>query len=104
LLESAVSHKGPSDRNENVILNYQGFGNTPLFQALLDVQRRCDPGMMFLPETNEYLTKCLRRRLKIDFKIVNASNGGSGGVIMLWKKKWLFNKFSLQLITLVCML
>jgi hypothetical protein len=43
---------------------------------------------MFLSETHldEYLAECLRRRLNMDVKIVNPSDGRSGGVILLWKR------------------
>jgi hypothetical protein len=44
---------------------------------------------MFLSETHldDYPAECLRRRLKMDSKIVNPSNGRSGGVIMFWKRE-----------------
>jgi hypothetical protein len=44
---------------------------------------------MFLSETHldDYPAECLRRRLNMDYKIVNPSNGRSGGVIMFWKKE-----------------
>ena len=61
-------------------LNCQGLGNTPKVHALLDVQKRNDPSVMFLSETHldSYLADCLRRRLKMDLKIVNPSDGRSG--------------------------
>jgi hypothetical protein len=44
---------------------------------------------VFLSETHldDYPAECLRRRLKMDLKIVNPSDGTSGGVILLWKKE-----------------
>jgi hypothetical protein len=44
---------------------------------------------MFLSETHldDYPAECLRRRLKMDFKIVNPSDGRSGGVILFYKKE-----------------
>jgi hypothetical protein len=44
---------------------------------------------MFLSETHidDYPAECLKRRLKMDFKIVNPSDGRSGGLIMFYKKE-----------------
>jgi hypothetical protein len=69
--------------------NCQGLGNDPTVRSLLDVQRRCNPEVMFLSETHldTYPAECLRRRLKMDFKIVNPSTNRSGGVILFWKKE-----------------
>jgi hypothetical protein len=52
-------------------LNCQGLGNDPIVHALLNVQRR-NPGVLFLSETHldDYPTECLRRRLKMDHKVV----------------------------------
>ena len=65
-------------------LNCRGLGNDPAVRSLLDIQRRSNPDVLFLSETHldDYPAECLRRRLKMDFKIVNASNGRSGGVIL----------------------
>jgi hypothetical protein len=70
-------------------LNGQGLGNDPTVHALLDLRRRSDPQVMFLSETHldGFLVECLRRRLNMDFKIVNPSNGRSGRVMLLWKKE-----------------
>jgi hypothetical protein len=70
-------------------LNCQGLGNAPTVHALLQVKKRSNPEVMFLSETHldDYPAKCLRRRLNMDYKIVNPSNGRSGGVIMFWKKE-----------------
>jgi hypothetical protein len=70
-------------------LNCQGLGNDPTVRSLLNVRRRYDPDVMFLSETHldDYPADCLRRRLQMDFKIVNPSNGRSGGVILFWKKE-----------------
>jgi hypothetical protein len=70
-------------------LNCQGLGNDPTVRALVDLQKRCCPEVMFLSETylDVYPAECLRRRLHMDCKIVNPSNGRSGGVLLLWKKE-----------------
>lgn len=70
-------------------LNCQGLGNAPTVTALLDVQRRYNPEVLFLSETHldDYPAECLRRWLKMDLKIVNPSDGRSGGVIMFWRKE-----------------
>ena len=70
-------------------LNCQGLGNAPTVRSLLNVQRRYDPEVLFLLETHldDYPAECLRRRLRMDFKIVNPSDGRSGGVILFWKKR-----------------
>ena len=62
-------------------LNCQGAGNTPTVRALSDIQKRYNPDIMFLSETHldEFPADCLRRRLHMDFKIVNPSDGRSGG-------------------------
>jgi hypothetical protein len=70
-------------------MNYQGLGNDPTVRALSDVRRQCDPEVIFLSETHlgDFPADCLRRRLNMDFKIVNPSNGRSGGVILFLEKK-----------------
>jgi hypothetical protein len=70
-------------------LNCQGLGNAPTVRALLHVKKRSNPEVLFLSETHldDYPAECLRRRLNMDYKIVNPSNGRSGGVIMFWKKE-----------------
>lgn len=69
--------------------NCQGLGSDPAVRALLDVQKRHNPEVMFLSETriDRYPADCLRRRLKMDFLIVNPSDGRKGGVVLLWKKE-----------------
>jgi hypothetical protein len=44
---------------------------------------------MFLSETHleDYPAECLRRRMQMDFKIVNPSSTRSGGVLLLWRKE-----------------
>jgi hypothetical protein len=44
---------------------------------------------MFLSETHLdiFPAEGLRRRLKMDFKVVSPSNGRSGGIILFWKKE-----------------
>jgi hypothetical protein len=70
-------------------LNCQGAGNDPTVRSLLDVQRRYVPNVMFLSETHldNYPADCLRRRLKMDFHIVNPSTNRSGGVLLLWRRE-----------------
>ena len=70
-------------------LNCQGLGNAPTVRSLLNLQRRYSPEVLFLSETHldDYPAECLRRKLKMDFKIVNPSDGRSGGVILFWKKE-----------------
>jgi exonuclease III len=65
-------------------LNYQGLGNTPTVRALSNLRRRRDPDVMFLSETHLDIhpAECLRQKLNMDYKIVNPSNGRSGGVIL----------------------
>jgi hypothetical protein len=69
--------------------NYQGLGNALTVRALLQVKKRSNPEVMFLSETHldDYPAECLRRRLNMDCKIANPSNGRSGGVIMFWRKE-----------------
>jgi hypothetical protein len=65
-------------------LNCQGFGNAPTVRALSNLRKRRNPDVMFLLETHldEYPAECLRRKMQMDSKIVNPSNGKSGGLIM----------------------
>lgn len=57
-------------RNENTSLELSRSQNEPVVRALLDVQRRVHPGVLFLSETHldRYPTECLRNRLKKDQK------------------------------------
>jgi len=70
-------------------MNCRGLGNDPAVRSLLDVQRRSNPDVLFLSETHldRYPADCLKRRLKMDFMIVNPSNSRSGGVLLLWKRE-----------------
>jgi hypothetical protein len=70
-------------------LNCQGLGNVPTVRSLSDLQMRYDPDVMFLSETHldDFPADCLRRKLKMDFKIVNPSDGRSGGAILFSKKE-----------------
>jgi hypothetical protein len=69
-------------------LNCQGLGNDPTVRTLVDLHKRCCPDVMFLSETHldVYPAECLRKRLKMDSKICNPSDGRSGGLLMLYKK------------------
>jgi exonuclease III len=70
-------------------LNCQGLGNAPIVCTLSNLRRRRNPDVMFLSETHldDYPAKCLHRKLQMDSKIVNPSNGRSGGLIMFWRKE-----------------
>jgi hypothetical protein len=68
-------------------LNCQGAGNDPTVRSLLDVQRCHVPDVMFLSHLDSYPADCLRRRLKMDFHIVNPSTTRSGGVMLLWRRE-----------------
>jgi hypothetical protein len=48
--------------------NFRGLGNESAVRALLDIQRRCNPDVLFLSETHldSYPAECLKRRLKMD--------------------------------------
>jgi hypothetical protein len=67
--------------------NCQGLGNTLIVRALSDARKRWNPEVMFLSETHldDYPAECLRRRLGMDFKFINPSDGRSGGLILFWK-------------------
>jgi exonuclease III len=69
-------------------LNCQGLGNTPIARAFLNLRRQRDLDVMFLSETHLdiYPTKNLRQKLNMDCKIVNPSNGKSGGVLLFRQK------------------
>jgi exonuclease III len=66
--------------------NCHGLGNATAVRALLDVLKRYKPDVVFLSETHldSYPAECLQRRVKLDFKIVQASNGRRGGLLMMW--------------------
>jgi hypothetical protein len=70
-------------------LNSQGLGNALTVHALHNLKKRSNPKVMFLSETHlaDFPADCLRRRLHMDCKIVNPSNGRSCGVILFWKKE-----------------
>jgi hypothetical protein len=70
-------------------LNCQGLGNDLTVRSLSDLRRQVDRKVLFLSETHldNFLAETLRRRLQMDFKIVNPSNGRSGGVVLFWKKE-----------------
>jgi exonuclease III len=70
-------------------LNCQGLGNDLTVRLLSDLRRQVDRKVLFLSETHldNFLAETLRRRLQMDFKIVNPSNGRSGGVVLFWKKE-----------------
>ena len=53
---------------------------------------------MFLSETHldSYPAECLRRRLKMDQKLVCTSNGRSGGLLLLWKNNIVVHRLGLD--------
>jgi hypothetical protein len=61
--------------------NCQGLGNRPTVRSLLHVQNLSNPDVMFLLETHldSCPEECFRKRLKMDFKIVNPTTSRSGG-------------------------
>jgi exonuclease III len=73
------------------ILGYNGRGlqGAAAIRALLSLQKRSDPDVLFLSETHldEWPAECLRRKLKMDFKEVVQSDGRSGGLLLQWKKE-----------------
>ena len=70
-----------------IVWNCRGLGNNTAVLALLDVLRRNNHGVVFLSETHldRYPAECLRRRIKMDFCIIQPSDGRRGGIVMMWK-------------------
>jgi hypothetical protein len=64
--------------------NCCGLVGEAAVRALLDLQKRWGPDVLFLSETHldEWPAECLRRRLKMDHKIVVPSEGRSGGLVL----------------------
>jgi exonuclease III len=77
-------------------LNCHGLQNAPTVHALSDVRRRYNPDVMFLSETHldDFPADCYHMKLQMDCKIVNPSNGRSGGVLIFWKEIKLQQIFS----------
>lgn len=69
--------------------NCRGLGNGLAVRALLDVQKQCNPEVMFLLETHldDYPATCLRRRLKMEYKIIFPGDGRRGGLVMFWRRE-----------------
>lgn len=69
--------------------NCRGLGNGLAVRALLDVQKQCNPEVMFLSETHldDYRATCLRWWLKLDYKIIFLDDGRKGGLIVFWKRE-----------------
>jgi exonuclease III len=69
--------------------NCHGLGNAAAVRALLDVMRRYNPDVVFLSQTHleDYLSECLKRKAKMDFKIVQDYDGRREGILMFWKRE-----------------
>ena len=78
--------------------NCRGLGNAPAVRALLDVQQRYLPDVMFLSETHldSYPAEGLRRRLKMDQNFVCTSDGRKGGLMLLWNNNVKVHKLALD--------
>ena len=70
-------------------LNCRGLGNDPAVRAVLDIQRKHDPDVMFLSETHldSYPAECFRRRTRLERKLVCPGDGRKGGLLLLWKRE-----------------
>ena len=68
--------------------NCRGLRKFAAVIALLELQMRLKPDILFLSEThlNRARAENLRRRLCFDHMIVAESDGRSGGLLLLWKK------------------
>jgi hypothetical protein len=69
--------------------NCRGARCGPAVRALLEVQGRCDPDIVFLSET--HLDKVGAEKLRVQMRMFGAlvaeSDGRSGGLIMFWKRE-----------------
>lgn len=70
-----------------LVWNCQGLASTRAVRALLEIQKREKPDVLFLSETHLGKTKAenLKRRLGCDHLIIHESDGRSGGLLMLWR-------------------
>lgn len=66
--------------------NCRGLASARAVRALLDIQKRERPYVLFLSETHLGKTKAknLRQRLGFDHFIIHESVGRSGGLLMFW--------------------
>lgn len=69
--------------------NCRGLQQAAAVRALLSVQKRRNPDVMFLMETHldKYPVECLCRPIKMDHNISVRSDGRSSGLIHFWKNE-----------------
>ena len=70
-----------------LVWNCRGMRKPAAVRALLGIQERLKPDVLFLSETHLDMAKAgkLKRRLGFDEMEVSESDGRSGGLIMLWQ-------------------
>lgn len=68
--------------------NCRGLASARAVRALLEIQKREKPDVVFLSETHLGKAKAenLRRKLNFDHFIIHESDGRSGGLLFLWRK------------------
>lgn len=78
--------------------NCRGLASTRAVRALLEVQKRERPDVLFLSETHLGMAKAenLRSRLGCDKFIIHESDGRSGGLLMLWNKEVVVNELNVS--------
>jgi hypothetical protein len=77
--------------------NCHGLGYATAVRALLDVMRRYYHDVVFLSETHleDYPAECLKRKVKMDFKIVQDFDGRTSRkslideILFLWRTNFL---------------
>ena len=70
-----------------LVWNCRGMHKPAAVRALLGIQERIIPDVLFLSETHLDMAKAgkLKRRLGFDEMEVSESDGRSGGLLMLWQ-------------------
>lgn len=70
-----------------LVWNCRGLGSPRAVRALLDIQKREKPDVLFLSETHLDNAKAekVRKKLGYDQHVVHESDGRSGGLLMFWK-------------------
>lgn len=78
--------------------NCRGLASLRAVRALLEVQKREKPDILFLSETHLGKAKAenLRRRLGCDKFIIHKSDGRSGGLLLLWKKEVVIKQLNIS--------